>query len=150
MHRFLPPPLALGLAALLAWLLDRGAPSLRVALPGQPGVAIALAVAGAALMLAAALSLAAARTTLDPTRPEKSTSLVRAGAFAMTRNPIYLGDVLLLAAWVAWLGQPLGLLPLAVFAAWLDRVQIAAEERALAQRFGADWQAYRRRVRRWL
>lgn len=150
MHRFLPPPLALGLAALLAWLLDRGAPSLRVALPGQPGVAIALAVAGAALMLAAALSLAAARTTLDPTRPEKSTSLVRAGAFAMTRNPIYLGDVLLLAAWVAWLGQPLGLLPLAGFVAWLDRVQIAAEERALAQRFGPDWQAYRRRVRRWL
>lgn len=150
MHRFLPPPLALGLAALLAWLLDRGAPSLRVALPGQPGVAIALAVAGAALMLAAALSLGAARTTLDPTRPEKSTSLVRAGAFAMTRNPIYLGDVLLLAAWVAWLGQPLGLLPLAGFVAWLDRVQIAAEERALAQRFGPDWQDYRRRVRRWL
>lgn len=150
MHRFLPPPFALGLAALLAWLLDRGAPSLRVALPGQPGVAIALAVAGAALMLAAALSLAAARTTLDPTRPEKSTSLVRAGAFAMTRNPIYLGDVLLLAAWVAWLGQPLGLLPLAGFVAWLDRVQIAAEERALAQRFGPDWQDYRRRVRRWL
>lgn len=150
MHRLLPPPAALFLAGLLAWLLARALPAWRVALPGQQGVAIALAVAGASLMLAAALSLLAARTSLNPLNPERASVLVAVGAFALSRNPIYLGDALLLCAWLVWLGQPLGLLALAGFVLWLDRVQIPAEERALAQRFGADWQAYRARVRRWL
>lgn len=150
MHRLLPPPAAQFLAGLLAWLLARALPAWRVALPGQQGVAIALAVAGASLMLAAALSLLAARTSLNPLNPERASVLVAVGAFALSRNPIYLGDALLLCAWLVWLGQPLGLLALAGFVLWLDRVQIPAEERALAQRFGADWQAYRARVRRWL
>lgn len=150
MHRLLPPPAALFLAGLLAWLLARALPAWQVALPGQQGVAIALAVAGASLMLAAALSLLAARTSLNPLNPERASVLVAVGAFALSRNPIYLGDALLLCAWLVWLGQPLGLLALAGFVLWLDRVQIPAEERALAQRFGADWQAYRARVRRWL
>lgn len=150
MHRLLPPPAALFLAGLLAWLLARALPAWQVALPGQQGVAIALAVAGASLMLAAALSLLAARTSLNPLNPERASVLVAVGAFALTRNPIYLGDALLLCAWLVWLGQPLGLLALAGFVLWLDRVQIPAEERALARRFGADWQAYRARVRRWL
>lgn len=150
MHRLLPPPAALFLAGLLAWLLARALPAWRVALPGQQGVAIALAVAGASLMLAAALSLLAARTSLNPLNPERASVLVAVGAFALSRNPIYLGDALLLCAWLVWLGQPLGLLALAGFVLWLDRVQIPAEERALARRFGADWQAYRARVRRWL
>ncbi len=150
MHRLLPPPAALFLAGLLAWLLARALPAWQVALPGQQGVAIALAVAGASLMLAAALSLLAARTSLNPLNHERASVLVAVGAFALSRNPIYLGDALLLCAWLVWLGQPLGLLALAGFVLWLDRVQIPAEERALAQRFGADWQAYRARVRRWL
>ncbi|MDZ3822134.1 MAG: isoprenylcysteine carboxylmethyltransferase family protein [Pseudoxanthomonas sp.] len=150
MHRLLPPPAALFLAGLLAWLLARALPAWQVALPGQQGVAIALAVAGASLMLAAALSLLAARTSLNPLNPERASVLVAVGAFALSRNPIYLGDALLLCAWLVWLGQPLGLLALAGFVLWLDRVQIPAEERALARRFGADWQAYRARVRRWL
>ncbi|MBX3724626.1 MAG: isoprenylcysteine carboxylmethyltransferase family protein [Xanthomonadales bacterium] len=150
MHRLLPPPAALFLAGLLAWLLARAFPAWQVVLPGQQGVALALAVAGSSLMLAAALSLLAARTTLNPLHPERASTLIAVGAFALSRNPIYLGDALLLCAWLVWLGQPLGLLALAGFVLWLDRAQIPAEERALAQRFGADWQAYRARVRRWL
>lgn len=150
MHRLLPPPVALLLAGLLAWLLARAFPAWQVSLPGQQGIAIALAVAGASLMLAAVLSLLAARTTLTPLHPERASTLIAVGAFALSRNPIYLGDTLLLCAFLVWLGQPMGLLALAGFVLWLDRVQIPAEERALAQRFGADWQAYRARVRRWL
>lgn len=150
MHRLLPPPAALIAAALIAWLAARWLPGLRLSLPGQSGVAIALAVAGASLMVSAALSFLAARTTLDPRHPERASTLVTAGAFALSRNPIYVGDVLLLAGWVVWLGQPLALVPLAGFVLWLDRVQIPVEERALAQRFGPDWRGYRERVRRWL
>ena len=41
-------------------------------------------------------------------------------------------------------------LPLAVFVTWIDRFQVAAEEEALAEKFGADYEAYRAAVPRWL
>ncbi len=67
-----------------------------------------------------------------------------------SRNPIYLGDALLLLAFALWLGQPLALLAPLLFVLLIDRGQIRAEERALQQLFGAEYRAYCARVRRWL
>jgi protein-S-isoprenylcysteine O-methyltransferase Ste14 len=76
--------------------------------------------------------------------------MVTSGVYRHTRNPMYLGMLCLLGAWAAWLGNAAALLGLPAFVAYMNRFQIAPEERALAQRFGAAFDAYAARVRRWL
>lgn len=119
-------------------------------LPGGRIVAIAMAVAGAAIALAGVLAFRRVRTTPDPMRPERATQLVVDGVYAHTRNPMYLGLALALAGWALWLDDGWALAGVPAFVAWMDRLQIPAEERALASLFGAPYDAYRRRVRRWL
>lgn len=88
------------------------------------------------------------KTTVNPTA--KSTHLVTTGPFAFSRNPIYLGNVLLmvgigLAFSNAWL------ILIAFIAAWLEqRFAILREERHLEARFGRAWRDYSKRVRRWI
>jgi protein-S-isoprenylcysteine O-methyltransferase Ste14 len=83
-------------------------------------------------------------------QPDRASSLVNTGIYQVTRNPMYLGMLLVLAALAAGFGQPLAVLPVFGFVGYLNRFQINAEERAMAALFGEQYQAYRKRVRRWL
>ncbi|WP_028313044.1 methyltransferase family protein [Derxia gummosa] len=154
MHRLelrLPPPVVCLLVAAAMWFAARhplGAPP-----PTLAAVAVLqwpCALAGALLDLSALLGFRRARTTWHPHRPQAASALVTGGIYRVTRNPMYLGLALLLVAWALRLGQLLPWLGPPLFAAWITRFQIVPEERALAAKFGADWVAYRMRVRRWL
>ena len=131
---------------LVAWLL----PSLRWLLPGHQVLAVAAAVAGAVISIAGVLQFRRARTTVNPMTPEASSSLVAAGIYRWTRNPMYLGFLVALIGMALWLASPVSLLVLPFFVLYMNRFQIVPEERALAARFGASFEQYRRSVRRWL
>ena len=74
-----------------------------------------------------------------------------AGGFnRFTRNPMYLGMLLWLLAWALWLGSLSAFVGLPLFVLYLNRFQISLEERFLAEKFGAEYQAYCARVRRWI
>lgn len=109
-----------------------------------------LAVAGAAIALAGVAAFRRSRTTVNPMTPQASSSIVMDGVYRHTRNPMYLGFVLVLAGWAVVLGSGWGWLLVALFAAWLTRFQIVPEERVLAARFGSAFEDYRRKVRRWV
>lgn len=145
-----PPPLVVVLFAGLMWQLARHLPFGDFAFALQRPLAALVALAGLGLMAAAAWTLLRARTTVNPLRPERTTRLVTHGVFARTRNPIYLGDALLLFALALGLGNWLNFLLLPLFVAFIARFQIAPEERALERRFGAEFRAYCARVRRWV
>lgn len=145
------PPLALvvvaaALMALLAWLFPRPA----LVFPAPYALGGALVGLGAAIAVAGVLAFRRAHTTVNPMTPGASSSVVSTGIYRLTRNPMYLGFLLALAGWGAMLGNLLGLLPLAAFVAWMTRFQIAPEERALREKFGADFEDYMHRVRRWV
>ena len=134
---------ALGLAWAQAELVPLG--------PGwgwTPWVGGAVALLGAGLMLAALVPFLRAGTTVVPHR--QPSVLVVSGVFRISRNPIYLGDVLILAGlslrWEAWLG--LVLLPGFVWV--LRRRFIEPEEARLRAAFGAEYEAWAARVRRWV
>ena len=113
-------------------------------------VATVLSFASLALFVAACTQFWRARTTIDPFVPQRATRLVTHGVYRVSRNPMYLSLLVLLAAYALRLGTPAAWLGPAAYAAWITRFQILPEERALARRFGAEWDAYRRRTRRWL
>ncbi len=146
----LPPPLVAGLAALIMWVLARQGPVLELAIPVRLSLAILMTLSGLAVALAGVVSFHRAETTVNPFMPEKSTALVSSGIYRFSRNPMYLGMLLVLLAWALWLTAPLALVGPALFVIWITRFQIIPEERALRARFGPEFDAYCRRVRRWI
>jgi len=107
-----------------------------------------LVVAGIALAVAAERRFKRAGTAVRPFEP--STALVEGGPFRFTRNPMYLGMVLVLAGASILLGSlsPLCVLPAFV---WLLHARFVVHEEAHMERhFGERYLAYKRGVRRWL
>lgn len=107
------------------------------------------ALSSAAIALAAVGSFWRGQTTVDPRQPQRSSALLTHGVYRWTRNPMYLAFAGVLLAQTLYLASPFGLLWVAAFVAYLTQWQIKPEEAALSERFGADYAAYRRRVRRW-
>ena len=145
------PPVALFVVvALLMWAVASWLPSWRIALPGRTLVAVLLLLAAGAIGIAGVRAFQRARTTVDPLRPEKASALVTSGIYRRTRNPMYVALAIALLGWAIWLGHPLALLGVAAFVAWINRFQIAPEERALRALFGPEFERYCSEVRRWL
>jgi protein-S-isoprenylcysteine O-methyltransferase Ste14 len=148
-HR-IPPPLVAAAFAAMMWAGARWLAVLSISFPAQGFASVAIAAAGLAVIAGAIAQFVRARTTVDPLHPEEASALVSDGIFRVTRNPMYLGMALVLAAWAVWLGNGASALLVAGFVAYITRFQIAPEERALRARFGDAFDAYVRRVRRWI
>ncbi|MFO1217243.1 MAG: isoprenylcysteine carboxylmethyltransferase family protein [Burkholderiaceae bacterium] len=148
-HRVPPPLVGLAIAAAM-WPLAKLLPRVITLGGWHRAIALAVAATGLALAGAAVIEFRRAHTTVNPLRPARATVLVSGGVFRLSRNPMYAGLMLALLAWALWLASPLALAGPVAFVAYIDRFQIRPEERALAARFGADFENYRARVRRWL
>jgi len=145
------PPLALTLfIGWLMWLASRYVPMFGQPLPVLQIVALVPAAAGVAIAVFGIVSFRRAHTTTNPLRPENSSALVTSGVYKWTRNPMYLGALLVLTGWALFLANALTFVLLPVFVAYLSRFQIIPEEAVLTARFGAEFDAYRARVRRWI
>lgn len=141
-----PPPAIVGALLVLAWLLDLAFPlplaaPLRLAGLIVMGLGVALAGWALALMLRA-------RTDPRPDRPDRV--LIESGPFRSSRNPIYLGFLVFSAGLALRWGSLWGWLAVALAFLALDRLVVPREERYLRRRFGAAYEAYAARVRRWI
>ena len=143
------PPIWLALAVFLAWLQSSYWPVLAWA-GGGPLEFLGnfMVAAGLFLMALALWEFRKARTTPIPRRDPNA--MIESGVFGYTRNPIYLGDALVLAGlilrWEA--GPSLILVPL--FVMLIDRRFILDEEARLREAFGDAFDSYASKVRRWL
>ena len=129
----------------LGWLLP--APDwLHATVPRVIGWALLLS--GLGLDLAAMIVMTRHRANILPHR--SATALVTTGPFAWSRNPIYLGNTIALCGAGLAFANPWFLLTALLAAFAVTRLAIQREEAHLARRFGAAWDAYRRRTGRWL
>ena len=145
-----PPPVLALLLGLLMWLASSLVAPVEVPFGPRVGVALVLASVGLVFGLAGMVSFWRAKTTINPTRPTATSSLVTSGAFRFTRNPMYLSLLLYLFAWAAYLSNLLALLFVPVYVLYINEFQIKPEERVLSSLFGPEYAAYKERVRRWL
>jgi protein-S-isoprenylcysteine O-methyltransferase Ste14 len=145
-----PPPVLALLLGLLMWLASSLVAPVEVPFGPRVGVALVLASVGLVVGIASMVSFWRAKTTINPTRPAATSSLVTSGAFRFTRNPMYLSLLLYLFAWAAYLSNLLALLFVPVYVLYINEFQIKPEERVLSSLFGPEYAAYKGRVRRWL
>ncbi|QTD47376.1 isoprenylcysteine carboxylmethyltransferase family protein [Ottowia testudinis] len=152
-HRIPPPVIDLAIGVLM-WVLARAVPSAQLwptaawSVPTLVGLVIAFA--GGGVALAGALQFRRAGTTVNPLAPQRASALVTTGIYRFTRNPMYLGMLLVLVGWGVYLGNAAAWVALPLFVWLLNKLQIEAEERILRERFGADFERYAGQVRRWV
>ncbi len=124
-------------------------PAARVFTFSYPIIGIIILVAGQALSMYASSLFSKEKTEILPTS-ETNSKLVTYGPFNYSRNPMYLGMVVSLLGIALWVGT----LPMFVAAALdfcvLNFVFIPFEESKMSRIFGASYEAYRHKVRRWL
>jgi protein-S-isoprenylcysteine O-methyltransferase Ste14 len=146
-----PTIVALLLAIAIAiWAVASGADLVAVPAFIRIAVAAVLAAMGGGFSLAGVLAFRRARTTVNPIKPETTTALVTGGVYRITRNPMYVGLLILLVAWAVYLPFTWALIGPILFMLYITRFQILPEERALLAMFGETFAAYQTRVRRWL
>ena len=144
----IPPVWLVAFAAAAGWqgkLLPLGG---SLAHPVTQGLGGLLVGGGLTLIGLAAWEFRRHKTTIIP--HQSPSTIIQSGVFARSRNPIYLGDALILAGlilrWDAVLSLPL----LPIFVWWIERRFIVTEENRMRREFRADYGQYEQKVRRWL
>ena len=102
------------------------------------------------IAMAAIVSFKQAQTTVNPTTPTASSSLVSSGIYHYTINPMYLAMAFLLLGWCIYLSNLYFVIFVAGFIYVMNKLQIEPEERALEVIFSDQYLQYKQQVRRWL
>lgn len=142
------PPTYLLVALLIQVALHFGLPVMKVIPVPWNLIGIIPVICGVALNLIADQAFKKVGTTVKPF--QESTELVTGGAYGISRHPMYLGYVLILAGVAVMLGSVTPFLVVPVFAVLMEVVFIRVEERMLEESFGEAWVGYKDAVRRWI
>ncbi len=145
------PPVGIVLiVAALMLSVSLGLPQFAFAVPFRSVVAAAEALIGVLVGVLSVASFRRAHTTVNPMEPSSASSLVESGIYRLSRNPMYLGLLLVLMGWGTFLANMLSWMWIPIFVGYMNTFQIVPEEHALASRFGEEFAIYKSKVRRWI
>ncbi|MEZ8140604.1 protein-S-isoprenylcysteine methyltransferase [Enterovibrio norvegicus FF-33] len=146
----LPPLLQVIIVMLLMKIIASATPAISFLLPVSKPLFVLLVVLGGVFAVAGVVAFRQHQTTVNPTLKTESTSLVQSGVYRITRNPMYVGFLLLLVASAFYFANPYTLLGCVLFVLYMNKFQIEPEEDYLASQFPDEYPAYKEKVRRWL
>lgn len=144
-----PPPIVSLTFAVGMWFVSEQLPTFSFFMPGLHFLTFAFMGAGIIMGLCGMIEFRKVQTTLNPINPYASSALVTKGVYRLSRNPMYAGLLLILLGWAINLSNILSFFFLPLFIVYMNRFQIMPEERVLSGKFGTQFTAYRRSVRRW-
>jgi protein-S-isoprenylcysteine O-methyltransferase Ste14 len=144
------PPVQVIICAGLMFSLAYYLPQYRFTLPLRFPLIILLITLASIISLLALYDFHKHNTTFHPHTPDKTSTIVDSGIYAYSRNPMYLGLVLLLLALALYLKNIFCFAIIPLFVWYITRYQIKPEEKMLDKLFPIDYQAYSQKVRRWL
>lgn len=146
----IPPPIyALSIGALM-WLLSQYFPISHWISSPWNKIGLVLMLMAFSFELWSAFLFFRSRTTVNPMKPENSKTIVISGSYQFTRNPMYVGLLMVLLGYAIWLGAIAPFLLLPLFIVLITTQQIIPEEDMLEKNFGQEYLDYKTRVRRWL
>jgi protein-S-isoprenylcysteine O-methyltransferase Ste14 len=148
-----PPPIVMLLSMVFALLLSqRGLGFMQQQFADVSNIMwpLIFLIAGISLDLLGIKEFLAQQTTVNPLDPTQSTILVVSGIFQLTRNPMYLGMLLVLLGWGDFLDNFLAYSGALFFFVYITAFQIKPEEAVMLAKFGEPFKQYCQSVRRWL
>ncbi|MFT5597844.1 MAG: protein-S-isoprenylcysteine O-methyltransferase Ste14 [Urechidicola sp.] len=145
-----PPPVVAILIAVTMWSLSAYEPALSLSAEMTETLVLLLVIVGVSFDVCGLLAFRQSKTTVNPMNPNKTSALVTGGIYRLSRNPMYVGLVLFLMAWAIQLSMLWPFIGPVFFIIYINRFQIAPEERVMENKFGVEYSAYKNKVRRWL
>ena len=146
----IPPVIVVFIFACVMWMMALFNVWASISIPAEEVVALVIGLIGSSLVVAGAVEFRAAKTTVNPLTPELATSIVTKGIYRFSRNPMYLGFLIMLGAWGLLLENGVAIACVPVFVGYMNRFQIIPEEKALLAQFGDDYAHYLASTPRWL
>ena len=145
-----PPPVVAIMAAAVMWGVANEQALLRYEISYKAFICGALVGLAVLIDLAALRLFMTAKTTINPISPDKATKLVTTGVYRYTRNPMYMANLIILLAWLIWLGSIYSVSGLILYVVYMNQFQIKPEERVLLNLFEHEYSFFCSRVRRWI
>ena len=151
MHLRIPPPIVALIAILLIFLSKDYILILYLHPHLQNTLSILFLIIGFVIIFSATKEFKKSETTVNPMKPETSTSLVTSGIFKYTRNPMYLGLTSILLASCFYFSSLLGIIVyVPLFILYITIFQIIPEEETMKGLFNDEYLDYCSKVRRWI
>ena len=146
----IPPLLLFLICAFIIFMLASVFPSLQILFAFKHYLVGLLSTVGGLVIFLGVADFRKAKTTVNPVTPDAASSLVTRGIYRFSRNPMYLGFMLLLLSLTVYLSNIIAYSVPPLFCLYLNRFQIKAEEKALTRSFGSAYVDYQNKVRAWI
>ena len=150
MKLLIPPPIQALLSAIMMCLISRYFTHANFSLNGINIFALIFLIIAVIIIVLSMYKFRKIKTTISPLRPNKTSSLVKSGIYEYTRNPMYLGLLLMLFSTALFLKNLISFLIIPLFILFITKNQILPEEEALENIFGEEYKNYKKKVRRWI
>ena len=148
MNTKIPPPIVTATFGLIIYFSKSFSPV--YSFENSNMISIIFLLFGLGIFSAAVQSFKKHKTTINPLSPDKASSLVNSGIFSYSRNPMYLGMLLILLSVSFKFNISGGLFISFLFKIYITRFQIIPEEEAMAKLFGEEFITYKNQTRRWI
>ena len=148
MNTKIPPPIVTATFGLIIYFSKSFSPV--YSFENSNMISVIFLLFGLGIFSAAVQSFKKHKTTINPLSPDKASSLVNSGIFSYSRNPMYLGMLLILLSISFKFNISGGLFISFLFKIYITRFQIIPEEKAMAKLFGEEFITYKNQTRRWI
>ena len=144
----IPPPIIALLLVVSNFFLSKKIDSIQ--LPNQTLVSILILFIGIFILIIPVSKFIKSKTTIDPIKFKKVKNLVTSGIYKYSRNPMYLGLLMVIISTTIFYLNIFSITTPFIFYFWMNKFQIEREEIFLAQKFGQKYISYKSKTRKWI
>jgi len=141
----IPPPIVTVIILSIIYLFDLNEYNLNTDL-----ISIITLLIGLIFIISAVIQFINRKTTVNPTKPHKTSTLVITGTYKIIRNPMYLGMLLIIIAFALYKASIISLILIPLFIFYINKFQIEPEEFEMRKKFGKEYEDYCKKVDRWI
>lgn len=118
--------------------------------PNQHSISLLIFSVGIFILINPVFKFIKSKTTVNPIKFKKVNKLVNTGIYKYSRNPMYLGMILIIISTSIFYLNYYSILTPFIFYFWINEFQIKREEIFLQEKFGKEYLSYKSRTRRWI
>ena len=144
----IPPPLVVLILVISTFFSSKKIDLIQI--PFQTSIAIFILSVGILILINPVLKFIKSKTTINPIKFKKVNKLVTSGIYRYSRNPMYLGMLMIVVSSSTFYLNIYSILTPLFFYLWINRFQIKREEVFLTEKFGEDYLSYKKKTRRWI
>ena len=141
----IPPPILTIITLSIIYLFDLNEYNLNTDI-----ISIITLFIGLIFIISAVIQFINRKTTVNPTKPHKTSTLVITGTYKITRNPMYLGMLLIIISFALYNASIISIILIPLFIFYINKFQIEPEEFEMRKKFGKEYEDYCKKVDRWI